>query len=287
MRINRTTLAGAVLGVLGAALLTLFIVQTGSGGDEPTVAAYVADGDIAAGAGAETVRGSVSEAQVPESLAPASRITDLAEIDGQEVLRPIAAGEILTGGQLSRPGPAAGGLVVPAGYEALSVEAEPAPGVQGYVTPGDRVNVYATVEGEEGAAPSEGAASAPGGDGGFTQLVLGHVEVLAVTRGTLTGESQSPEQANAAEGIVLLLQVRPQDAPVLVHARRNGELWFSLVNPGDDPPPAERVDLGAFSPASRTEAIRQAAQARAQQPTDDQAAQAEGDAQPAQGATDG
>lgn len=281
MRINRTTLAGVVLGVLGAGLLTLFVVDSGSSQDEPTVPAFVVAGDLEAGMRPEELASRVERRQLPESLAPAHRVRDLDEVAGRELVRPVGEGEVLTTDQLAEPGPAAGGLVVPAGYEALSVEAEPAPGVQGYVTPGDRVNVYVTVEPDD-----EDGAAAPENTGSFTQLVLGHVDVLAVTRGTLTGESQSAEDADAADGVVLLLQVRPPDAPVLVHARRNGELWFSLVNPDDPAPPAERVGIGAFAPTRRTEAIRQADQARQQQPAEGQAQQTQGAGQPTEGAND-
>jgi pilus assembly protein CpaB len=241
---NKTTIAGAVLGVIGAGLLALFVAQAGGAKAEETIIAFVVQEDLAPGMGLDDVRSRVGETDVPVSLAPSARITDFEELQGKEVVRAVSTGEILTASQFASAGPAAGGLVVPAGYEAMSVEADPAPGGQGYVTPGSRVNVYTTVT-EDGGAP-------------YTQMVLGHVDVLAVTRGNLSGESRPPAE-NASDGrIVLLLQVRPEDTPVLIHAQRHGALWFTLANEDDPAPAARRVELGELDPGARTQAIHEA-----------------------------
>lgn len=253
---NKTTIAGAVLGVLGAALLSLFVAQAassaGAQGGEDTVTALVARDDLTSGMGAEQIATRVVETDVPASLAPARRITNVDELAGRQVVRTVGAGEILAESQFAGAGPVAGGLVVPAGYEAMTLEADPAPGVQGYVTPGSRVNVYTTV------ANTGGGPAAPAGGQPYTQLVLGHLDVLAVTKGTLTGESRDPS-AEAGDGrIVLLLQVRPEDAPVLIHAQQSGALWFTLVNDEDPAPAVRRVQVGDLEPGERTQAISEA-----------------------------
>lgn len=245
---NKTTIAGAALGIVGAGLLALFVAQSGGSAQaEATVTALVVEEDLAPGMDADEVGARVREDDVPASVAPQSRITDLAELDGRKVVRAVGAGEILTASQFAGAGPGAGGVVVPAGYEAVTVEAEPAPGVEGYVTPGSRVNVYTTMD----------AGGDPAGQP-YTQLVLGHVDVLAVTRGTLTGESREPEEASADGAIVLLLQVRPEDAPVLIHAQRHGSLWFSLVNADNPPPASRRVQVEDLDPGQRSQAINEA-----------------------------
>lgn len=258
---NKTTIAGAVLGIIGAGLLALFVFQSGSPAEaeaEPTVTAFVASEKLTPGMGGEAVAARIRQADVPASLAPESRIASLDDLAGRRVVRAVAANEILTTAQLAADGPSAAGLIVPAGYEAMSLEADPAPGVEGYVAPGSRVNVYGTVT--DGGAP-------------YTQLVLGHVDVLAVTRGNLTGESRAPNEASSDNKIVLLLQVRPEDAPVLIHAQRHGALWFTLVNPDDPAPGARRVELGELDPGQRTQAI---AEARARQDAARAAEDAEG-----------
>lgn len=250
---NKTTIAGVLLGVIGAGLLALFVAQAaGTAEAEATVTALVASDDLAPGMGAEQIAAHVREAAVPASLAPAQRIADLDDLEGQKVVRAVGAGEILTASQFAGSGPTAGGLVVPAGYEAMTLEADPAPGVEGYVTPGSRVNVYSTVA-DPGGDPASPEAGQP-----YTQLVLGHVDVLAVTRGTLTGESTEPQAAAQDGRIILLLQVRPEDAPVLIHAQQNGSLWYTIANPEDPAPSARRVQINDLEPGQRTQAIGEA-----------------------------
>lgn len=257
MKTNKTVLAGGVVALLGAGLLALFVAQAAgkAGAEEPTAVAYVVTERLRAGTDVDGVRERVRETMVPESLAAEGRVTDFAAVEGKKLVRPVGEGEILHTDQFASAGPVSGGLVVPAGYEAITLEAEPAPGVEGYVTPGSRVNVYATVAG--GDTPDDLAAPA-GGDQSYTQLVLGHLDVLAVTRGTLTGESKPAEEEGEQGRIVLLLQVRPEDAPVLVHAQSKGSLWFTLVNPDDAAPPARRVRGEDFDPGRRTQAINEA-----------------------------
>lgn len=254
MKKNKTVLAGGLVALLGAGLLALFVAQAGgrAGAEEATAKAYVVTESLRAGMVVDEVRQHVSETLVPQSLAAERRVTDFADIQGKRLSRPVGEGEILHADQFAAAGPLSGGLVVPDGYEAITLEADPAPGVQGYVTPGSRVNVYATMSGADNADPA-----APGGDA-YTQLVLGHLDVLAVTRGNLTGESQ-PADGEGPEGrIVLLLQVRPEDAPVLVHAQSQGALWFTLVNPDDAPPSSARIGDGDLDPGRRTQAIHEA-----------------------------
>lgn len=243
---NRTTLVGGLLGALGALLLGLLVLKPDSGA--PAKTAYVVREALAPGMRADDVRARVRATEVPGDLLPQRRVQDLADLGDHQVVRAVGPGEILTLDQFAAAGPVAGGVVVPAGYEALTIEADPAPGVGGYVTPGARVNVYVTVS-EQGGGPL--AQAAPG----YTQLVLGHIDVLAVTRGTSTGEAQ-PVDAQAAQGkVTLLLQVPPADVPVLIHAQARGPLWFSLVNRDDPAPQARRVGAEALDPGARTAAV--------------------------------
>lgn len=244
---NRTTLVGGLLGALGALLLGLFVLQP-DGADGPVATAYVVREELTPGMRLQDVRARVRASEVPDELLPQRRVRDLDELQERQVLRSVGPGEMLTFDQFASAGPVAGGVVVPAGYEAVTIEADPAPGMGGYATPGARVNVYVTVT-EQGAGPL--APSAPG----YTQLVLGHVDVLAVTRGTSTGEAQ-PVESQAAQGrVTLLLQVAPADVPVLIHAQARGPLWFSLVNRDDPAPQARRVGPESLDPAGRTAAI--------------------------------
>lgn len=243
---NRTTLVGGLLGALGALLLGVLVLKPDAGA--PMATAFVVREALAPGMRGDDVRGRVRATEVPGDLLPQRRVRELKDLGDSQVVRAVGPGEVLTLDQFAAAGPVAGGVVVPAGYEAITIEADPAPGVGGYVTPGARVNVYVTVS-EQGGGPL--AQAAPG----YTQLVVGHVDVLAVTRGTSTGEAQ-PVDAQAAQGkVTLLLQVAPTDVPVLIHAQARGPLWFSLVNRHDPAPQARRVGAEALDPGARTAAV--------------------------------
>lgn len=255
MRFNRTAALGLVICVAGAVALGVFVVSPrGSdeaGADaEETVAALITTADLRAETDASALVGAVEQVAVPVSLAPQRRIDDLGTVSGQRLIRTVGTGELLTADHFTMAGPVAGGVSVTSGYEAMAVEAEPAPGVEGYVTPGTRVNVYGTFT-EESTDEETGATSASR----YTQLVLAHVDVLAVTRGTLTGEARDPAAEQPDARIVLLLEVRDADVPVMIFAETHGNLWFTIANDDDEAPEALRVQLDALEPGLRTEAI--------------------------------
>lgn len=250
MRSNTTALLGLVVGLIGAVLVGLFVANStgGSADDGEAIDVLVAAMPIPANLPADELSGTqVTTLRVPVAVRPASALTDVALLGGQRTLRPIGEGEILTTTQFGLAGPTAGGLVVEEGYEVMTVEAQLAPGVEGYVTPGDKVNVYATLTVQDAA----------GGGQPFTQLVLGHLRVLAVTRGTLNGQAAAPAEGTASQ-IVLLLEVLPEDVPVMIYAQQQGSLYYSIVNDDDPAPAVIRVELDALDAATREAAIAEA-----------------------------
>lgn len=240
MKGNRVALLGVLLGLAGAGLLALFVAAGRSvpAASPATTAALIVSEALAPGMTAEEVAAKVREVQVPDTLVPERRVLDVAGLHNQRIVRPVGPGEVLTFDQFAPPGPQTGGLVVADGFEALTVEAEPAPGLEGYATPGSRVNIYATLGPDE--AP-------------VTQMILAQTEVLAVTPGTLTGESQEPPGTGLPEKIVLLLQVPTSDVPRVVHAAQEddgGALWFTLPSPRDPGGAAAPVDLTDLTPTT-------------------------------------
>lgn len=252
MKATPTAIIGLVIGIIGAALLGLFVASsTDSGidtssGSGATVAVLVAAVDLPADVEASALSSEqVRVQQVPEDVVPSTAVTDLALLGPQRTIRPVGAGEIISRSQFGIAGPSAGGFIVEEGYEAVAVEAALPNGVEGYVTPGTRVNVYSTLATTN---------SDTGTTRTYTQLVMGHVNVLAVTRGLLDGTSQATSGTTPGT-IVLVLEVRTEDAPVLIYAEQNGELWYSIVNDDDPAPPVTQIELTDLSPAAREAAI--------------------------------
>ncbi|CAN5261281.1 hypothetical protein BH23ACT9_BH23ACT9_36450 [soil metagenome] len=272
MKSNKLALLGIAFGIAGAALLALFVSTSGTPSvDVPTAEVFVAaESGIGAGTTAENLGGLALVREIPLDVVPGRAITSTADIAGQRAVRAVGPGEILTTDQFAAPGPAVGGFLVPEGWEAVSVEAAPAPGLQGYATPGSLVNLYVTMSEPPVQDDGNPETPTPPDPRPFTQLVLGHTEVLAVTRGTLTGEAQQVADGQAAPG-VFLLQVRPQDMPTLLFAQAQGSLWFTLANAEDPAPSAQRFFYDGLAPDQIT---AQVAEARAQLQRDLDAAEA-------------
>lgn len=255
MKANRLAIIGVLFGLAGAVLLALFVANSSGGTSEEVQAVFVAGGDgIQAGTDAADLAAYAELREVPVDVAPTRALVSTEDVTGQRVSRPIGPGEILTVDQFAPIGPASGGVVVPEGWEAVSVEARPAPGVEGYATPGSLVNLYVTATSPEETAPD---GTTVGGQF-FTQLVMAHTEVLAVTRGTLTGESTEVSGEAATGSLVFLLKVRPEDVPTLVFSEQNGSLWFSLANSDDPSPVADRFTFEDLDPDAITQSINEA-----------------------------
>lgn len=84
----------------------------------------------------------------------------------------------------------------------------------GFILPGDRVDVFATPDGEEGAADRSG---------GGTQLVLSNVRVLAIDQ-----VARAEEGIQAITGRTVTLEVRPADVQRFIEARDNQSLTLVL-----------------------------------------------------------
>lgn len=256
MKADRLALIGIVLGLAGASLLALFLVRGQGEAAEETATVLVAGVDgVAPNTGAEALPALLEPREVPLDLVPQNALAAAEDVTGQRAVRRIGPGEILTRDQFGAAGPSAGGVIVEEGWEALTVEAAPAPGLEGYATPGSLVNLYWTATPTAGATPAQAQQVAAPVAEPFTQLVMAHTEVLAVTRGTLTGEAQQVREGQGGPTGVFLLKVRPEDVPGLVHAEQHGELWFTLANEDDPTPDVRRVTASDLSPAAVAESV--------------------------------
>lgn len=131
------------------------------------------------------------------------------------VLAPLALNEPLTENKLA-PVEAGAGLspTIPAGMRAISVQVNEVVGVAGFVTPGTRVDVFATLRKS---------------DEGVTRVVVSNVQVL--TAGTRYDQDKSQGEAIPSSVVTLLLT--PADAERVVLAAAEGQIMLALRNPLD------------------------------------------------------
>jgi len=157
--------------------------------------------------------------QWPSKHVPGGALRSVDQAIGRVVRRPIAAGETLLEIALFAKG-TAGGLpsVISADYRAVSVKVDNVIGVAGFVTPGSRVDVLATIR------RIDLAKALP-----FAKVILQDVRVLAVDQKLEEVKTGEPELVS-----VVTLEVDPLQAEHLIYAAHEGRLQLALRSPGDD-----------------------------------------------------
>jgi len=114
-------------------------------------------------------------------------------------------------------------IVIPDGYSGVAVKLDHVAGLAGHVSPGDLINLYATVRsggGIKGLTPP------------FTKLVLSKVRVLDVT-GLAADGSGDP---------TFLLSLTPGDAERVIFFAKFESMWAALVPAQEKPASTGGVD---------------------------------------------
>ena len=157
----------------------------------------------------------------PAESVPAGAFSDPNELVGRGLVQPVVADEAFLPSKLS-PIEAGAGLppVIPEGFRAMSVRVNDVIGVAGYVLPGTRVDVVATVN------PTTQTT------GMTSKVILANVLVLAA--GTKIEQDENDEPMAVS---VVTLQVDPEQAERLTLASSEGKIQLALRNPLDPTAP--------------------------------------------------
>lgn len=154
--------------------------------------------------------------QVPGAYA---KIEDVLE---RGVISPVAENEPLTDSKLAALEAGAGlPPSIPDGMRALSVKVNEVVGVAGFVVPGTRVDVMATIAARQRDEQST------------TRVVVSNVQVL--TAGTRYDQEKAKD-GEAIPSTVVTLLVTPEDAERVTLASTEGHLMLMLRNPLDVAP---------------------------------------------------
>jgi pilus assembly protein CpaB len=149
----------------------------------------------------------------PAELVPAELATSVEQVEGRTLLVTLRPGDpVFT--QLVSQDHSGAGLVglIRSGMRAVSVPVDNVIGVNGFVAPGTRVDVFATLEGD-------GAAEA------MTRLVVQDVEILAAGHQLQANAEGTPQETS-----VVTLLVTPDDAGTLILALHRGRIQLALRN---------------------------------------------------------
>jgi len=176
------------------------------------------------------VASSLTDAQLklvdwPIEHVPAGTLHSIDDAKGRIARRPLAQGEPVLEASLYPTGAAGGlGAVIADKHRAVSVKVDNVIGVAGFVAPGSRVDVMATIRrvDRKRAIP-------------YSKVILQDVRVLAVDQKLEEVKSGDPELVN-----VVTLEVSPVQAEHLIYAAHEGRLQLALRSPGDDEKVASR-----------------------------------------------
>lgn len=188
-------------------------------------------------------------------------------LTGRVAAGPIAAGSILNESQWTSITVNVIPLAeeIPSGKQAMTISTDNIRGINGFVEPGDRVNMIITIDipedllpdelsgiAEQPAAPVEGAAPTEEATAAVTysRFVLQGLPVMATGRdirpdedapetvevdpATTTGTTPEGEPVEEETGndTTFTLEVTPEQAERIAYAFENGSIWLTLV-PGD------------------------------------------------------
>jgi pilus assembly protein CpaB len=191
--------------------------------DIPTTKVVVAASDL--DVGADLNKDTVRVIEWPSSAAPKNAISNPDEIIGRGLVIPMIQNEPFLELKMAPKG-AGSGLppAIPPGLRAVSVKVNEVIGVAGYVLPGTRVDVVATV------SPTQQSTDMT------SKVILTNVEVLAA--GTKI-ERETDKDKPIAVSVVTLL-VDPDQAERLTLASTEGKIQLALRNPLDKTTPVTR-----------------------------------------------
>jgi len=180
----------------------------------------------------------------PAGSVPAGSFSNPQELVGRGLIQPVVQNApILEGAMPPKEGGAGLPPIIPEGMRAVSVRVNDVIGVAGYVLPGTRVDVVATVN------PTDQRPDAT------SKVILTNVQVLtAGTKIERDTEDHKPVTVN-----VVTLIVDPQQSERLTLASTEGKIQLALRNPLDKtapPTPGIRpAALLGFAPAARPAVI--------------------------------
>lgn len=154
----------------------------------------------------------------PVEYLPDSVFSSIEELEGRVLRRAYATGEAVQEMGLLAKG-SAGGLqsVIEMNYRAVSVKVDPIIGVAGFITPGSRVDVLATLR------RTDWRSKQP-----YAKTILQNVKVLAIDQKLEEVANGDPELVS-----VVTLEVKPAQAEELTFMAHEGKLQLALRSPAD------------------------------------------------------
>jgi pilus assembly protein CpaB len=223
MRINKRALVFfGLAGLFGVAatFAAKDLLQSRSATAAPipvdTTTVVVARTDV--GTGVELRETQLTTVEWPSEFLPAGSFREIDAAEKRVPRRPLAEDEPVLESALLPIGAEAGlASVIDKDLRAVTVKVDAVIGVAGFVTPGARVDVLATLR------RIDRSAKLP-----YSKVILQDIPVLAIDQKMETASNGDPELVS-----VVTLQVKPQQAEQLIYSAHEGRLQLALRGPGD------------------------------------------------------
>jgi Flp pilus assembly protein CpaB len=190
-------------------------------------------------------QGAFSDLQVPTAAVVDGAITNVSQLRGQTTTSPILqneqiAAERLSSGEL----PDGGALGISDGNVAVSMRVSDEAAVNGSISRGSYITIYATFDSPElvpGANAAQQVQQAANGAGAqqtaklptITVTLIPAVRVLEVVNPVVASEDGSSSSSSNNGQVTLTLDLTPEDAQNLVYAQETGSTWIGLLPPQD------------------------------------------------------
>lgn len=189
-------LASLTLVVAGGALY-LALSKSPASAAGATRSVLVVTGDLPPGTpGASLTDAQVQTVEVSTNLVPADAVTAVGQVATLQSIGPLFRGQILMG-RMFAPTSATGGLPIPQGTNAITLQITDSGRVAGFVQPGSKVVVYDTAKGSD----------APG------SVVLQSAVVIAVGPTTSAGQPVGGAVSNKNAAVTLVtFALSPKDS---------------------------------------------------------------------------
>lgn len=205
----------SVVCALGAFAGVLSVISDVRSQVGPKVVAYELKTDIAPYTPLNA--GQFQQIQMPERWLSENAITDIREIQGKIAVTTLRQGSLLQSDMIvDQP-------ALQTGEQELAIMIDAATGVAGKITPGSRVNVYATFEGQRD------------GEADQSKLIVENARVIDVGKLTSLEPDDDDRGRQPTEAVPITFALTAVDAQRITYAESFAdEVRLALVAPGDD-----------------------------------------------------
>ncbi|MGY5103091.1 Flp pilus assembly protein CpaB [Streptomyces sp. 900105245] len=203
----------SVLCALGAFAGVLSVIRDVNSKVGPEVTAYRVKSKVEPYTALST--GQFEKIEMPKRWLSVNAVTDLRQIRGKIAVTTLQSGSLLqTDMIVDQP-------ALQAGQQEVAIMIDAATGVAGKITPGSRVNVYATFEGKKEADPDQ------------SKIIVTNARVLDVGHITALDPDRSKDQQQPTEAVPITFALSTLDAQRITYAESFAQrVRLALVAPG-------------------------------------------------------